>query len=92
MGSIDQWDPGEGVSYLVGLVVILGVVLENFGLLGVDKVPHDLVHLKVLPPGLALGVHLLGQRDVELPGSEKSELNRAPSAALTQKPTKRKDR
>lgn len=67
----------QGVLYLVGLVIVLGVELENFGLLSIDKILHDIIHLKILPPGLAFGVHLLGQGDVEFPGSEKSELNRS---------------
>lgn len=63
-------------------MVVLGVVLENFGFLGVDKVLHNFVHFKILSPGLALAVHLLGQWYVEFPGSEKSELN-TPSATVT---------
>lgn len=60
--SANGRDTGKsGVSYLVGFMVVLGVVLENFGLFGVDKVLHDFVHLKILSPGLALAVHLLGQ-------------------------------
>lgn len=74
---MDSGAPEPRGVYLVGLVIVLGVELENFGLLGIDKILNNIIHLKILPPGLAFGVHLLGQGDVEFPGSEKSELNRS---------------
>lgn len=72
----------RGVLYLVGLVIVLGVELENFGLLSIEKILHDIIHLKILPPGLRFSVHLLSQDDVEFPGSEKSELNWSLSAVV----------
>lgn len=40
--------------YLVYLVVILGIVLENFGFLRVVEVPHELIDAKGFPPFLAI--------------------------------------
>lgn len=40
--------------YLVGLVVVLGVVLEDLLLLGVVPVGDDVVEVGLLPPLLAL--------------------------------------
>lgn len=80
----------RGVLYLVGLVIVLGVELENFGLLSIEKILHDIIHLKILPPGLGFGVHLLGQDDVEFPGSEKSELNRTLSVVDVEGKTRKK--
>jgi hypothetical protein len=44
----------ENLSHLVCLVVVLRVVLENFGLLGVLKVANELVEIEVLAPLLAV--------------------------------------
>jgi hypothetical protein len=43
-----------GKGYLVGLVVVLGVVFEDLGLLGVLEVLDQVVKVDLLPPALAI--------------------------------------
>lgn len=43
-----------GKGYLVGLVVVLGVVFEDLGLLGVLEVLDQVVEVDLLPPALAV--------------------------------------
>ncbi len=41
-------------AYLVGFVVVLGIVLEDFGLLDVYEVPDQIICAEILPPLLAV--------------------------------------
>lgn len=45
---------GVGKLYLVGLVVVLGVVFEDLRLLGVLEVLDQVIEVDLLPPGLAV--------------------------------------
>lgn len=62
------------VTYLVGLVVVLWVVLGNLWLLNVHKVLDESIDTESLSPLLALYEHLLCQWDIELSGSQKPKL------------------
>lgn len=42
------------VSYLIGFVVILWVVLEDLWLLRVFEIPHEVVYPEILSPLLAI--------------------------------------
>ncbi len=41
-------------THLVGFVVVLGVILEDFELLLVVEVPHKVIHSKILSPFLTV--------------------------------------
>ena len=58
---------GSGQRYLIGLVVVLWVVFEDLGLLGVLEVLDQVVEVEFFPPGLA--VHEPDHRLVHLPSS-----------------------
>lgn len=43
----------RGRQYLVRLVVVLGIVLEDLVLLGILEVQDQVIEIELLPPGLA---------------------------------------
>jgi len=59
--------------YLVGLVVVLGVVLEHGLLLGILPCGDGIIELDLFPPLLAVDEHLLGEVDIELAGAEEAQ-------------------
>lgn len=94
---------GELVTYLIGLVIVLGIELGDLLLFGVLPLRDGLIKLGLYPPllavdepgvemvsGLLFGLgnygaesfgrlHLLGEVDIELAGTEETELSRGVS-------------
>lgn len=63
----------DGSAVLVGLVVVLGVQLGHLLLLLVPKVLQNCVGAELLSPLFAVLPHFLGQRHIELSGSQEPQ-------------------